>query len=535
MKSRQQDSAAQLRRQAVACLNRGEYGRASTRLLKSLEFEPGHATALTNLGAARRALGDLPGAIASYQAALEIEPDSAALGFNLANALKEAGRIDDAIARYEQVIASHPGFLRALNNLGLAYKQAGRAGQAEAAFQKALEIDPVYGAALRNLGALHEDNGDFAAARCRYMEALASDPKDGKALAKIIASRSEAPSKRHLEKAQALLDDGQIKKDARAQLNYGLGKYFDKHDQAERALPHFRAANALQPRSRPFSPDAMENRVRRTCAVFTQAFFKRFRGAGSASERPVLVVGMPRTGTTLAEQILSSHPQIAGAGELPYFGSLAFNLALNAGVSSNYPEGVAEFQRHTAEELAKAYLEVLTRVSPDADWVVDKMPQNFLYLGLVALLVPNARIVHCWRDPRDVCLSCFVEDFDAAHGFASDATQFLQYYRQYWRLMTHWRQVLPMPIFDLRYEGLVRDFEPVVRSLLDFVGCGWSDDCHRYYEQDRTVSTPSRWQVRQPIYSNSIGRWKRYVDYLGPSLEQLGMFADAGPPGIKKL
>ncbi|MEM8815913.1 MAG: sulfotransferase [Pseudomonadota bacterium] len=524
-------SASQLRRQAAALLKSGQARAAEGLLRRALALEPGHIGALSNLGAARRRLGDLQGAIACYRQAMQLDRTLLAPAFNLANALKERGDFAAAIDAYLQVLDIEPGSLVALNNLGIAYKQIGQSAQAEAVFRRALKLAPAYGAARRNLAAVHEDNGNFDAAQRAYLQALQDDPNDARALAKIIASKTDCVRREHLDAAERLLGVDGIDAEGRAQLHYGLGKYHDRNGDYPRALTHFRRANGIKADGRTFSAKAIEARVTDICDVFARPLFERLSGAALADERPVFIVGMPRTGTTLTEQILSSHPRIAGAGELPYFGAAAADFRVLAQVPAPFPRGASSMQPSTVEALAKPYLAEIDRLSTTALRVTDKMPQNFFYLGLIALLFSSARIVHCWRDPRDVCLSCFVEDFNSAHGFASDPRHFAAYYKDYSRLMAHWRKVLPLPIFDLRYEDMVADAEGTSRALLDFVGCDWDDRCLRFYEQKRVVATPSRWQVRQPIYSDSVGRWRHYRDLVEPVSSELSEAA-AVPPGL---
>ncbi|HNP37255.1 MAG TPA: sulfotransferase [Woeseiaceae bacterium] len=526
--------ARRLRSEAVRLMRQGEARRARDLLERALTLEPGHAGALSNLGAARRALADLHGAIDCYRKALAIDDTALATRFNLANALKDAGHFEEATATYDQVLDIEPGNLLALNNRGIAYRQWGRHEFAEASFKRALEIEPGYGAALRNLATTYEDSGDFAGARQCVVEAFENDPDDARALAKIIASKAEEPLQSHLASAAELLGSETVSPEGRAQLHYGLGKYHDRAGDPRQALVHFRQANEIKARNRSSGSDGIAGQVDALCATFTQEFFAQFGKVGDPGRKPVFIVGMPRTGTTLAEQILSSHPRIAGGGELPYFGTIALDFRKKTGLDLPFPEGAALLEPGIVKELAASYLAILEAVAPDAERVTDKMPQNFFYLGLIALLFPSAAVIHCWRDPRDVCLSCFVEDFNAGHGFATDAGKFLAYFREYWRLMAHWRQVLPLQMFDLRYEDLVVDHENTCRTLLDAVGCAWDPQCLRFYEQQRNVATPSRWQVRQPIYSSSIGRWQRFTDYLAPVLTELSEFARAGRPGQQK-
>lgn len=534
MTKKRAQTASELRQQGVAHLKGGNLDHAVRALERALLIEPHSINALINLGAAQRKMGNLSRAIECYCNAIGHDPESTAAQFNLANALKETGSLDAAISAYQRVLEIEPGNLLALNNMGIAYKQTGQSELAESAFREALRLSPDYGAAIRNLAAVHEDKGEFAEAHSAYTNALAVNANDSKALAKIIASRVKAPEQQHIDAASRLLQGDQVDAEGRAQLHYGLGKRHDQVGEYVQALAHFKRANAIKTHYRRFSGSAVAKNIDAICSAFSPQLFARLAGQGLDDARPVFIVGMPRTGTTLAEQVLSSHPDIAGGGELPYFGSVALNFASTSGLTEGFPGGAHLMDASAIKSIGEPYLEELSRVSPAARRVTDKMPQNFLYLGLIALLFPHARIVHCWRDPRDVCLSCYVEDFNPAHGFASDARHFSAYYKEYCRLMAHWRRVLPLPIFDLRYEDMIASSESVSRALLNFAGCTWDDRCLHFYRQKRAVTTPSRWQVRQPIYSSSVGRWKNYPDFIEPVLDELSRAARTAP-GMKKI
>jgi hypothetical protein len=233
---------------------------------------------------------------------------------------------------------------------------------------------------------------------------------------------------------------------------------------------------------------------------------------------------MPRSGTTLTEQIASSHSRVGGAGELRTLGDLMRRLAGRGG----YAEALAGLTRGQSRDLARNYLEALRQIGGPGERITDKMPHNFEDLGLIALLFPNARVVHCMRDPLDTCLSCFTHHFSENHGYNTDLSVLGQYYREYRRIMQHWREVLPLRMLDFSYEALIADQEGKSRELIAFLGLEWEDACLAFHANDRLVSTPSRWQVRQPIYTSSVKGWKKYEKHLGPLFEALGELAVAG-------
>jgi hypothetical protein len=286
-----------------------------------------------------------------------------------------------------------------------------------------------------------------------------------------------------------------------------LGKAFDDLGNYAEAIKHFDEANRIE--SSRYSFDAADHQaeIEKTIVVYNSNFLSSQVPHASRSETPILIVGMMRSGTTLVEQILSSHPEIGAAGELTYWGDAATKLGHLA------PDniGAASTQR-----LADEYLALLRRFAPAASRVTDKMPHNFLWLGLIRSIFPAARIVHCRRNPIDTCLSIYFTHFGIAKDFAYDRKNIVAFYEQYDRLMVHWRDILPPDRFiEIDYEDLVANREDITRKLISFCGLSWNDACLRHEENERTVTTVSMWQARQPIYTSSVDRWRRYEPWLG--------------------
>ena len=288
---------------------------------------------------------------------------------------------------------------------------------------------------------------------------------------------------------------------------------YDARGEAETAFGHFARGNVLRREDlarlgRSFDGAAHEQFIDAVAGLFDGDFLAARRGFGDASTLPVFVVGMPRSGTTLVEQILASHPDVFGAGELDALG----------GFVPRFPEGVKELDAEAAADLARSHVERLSGLGGPALRVVDKTPLNFLYLGLISLLFPAARIVHCRRDARDVCLSCFAQNFVAGHGWSTDLADLATYFRQYGRLMAHWHDVLPLPVLDVDYEAVVADPGAESRRLVDFLDLPWDDACLRFHEARHVVRSASNWQVRRPVHGGSVGRWRAYERWLGPLL-----------------
>ena len=269
----------------------------------------------------------------------------------------------------------------------------------------------------------------------------------------------------------------------------------------------------------------MVRQVDALISSFDRALFLSRSTLGAASELPVFVLGMPRSGTTLVEQILASHPMVHASGELLASGLMIDGIAsLPAArqAGKGYPEAVRLVDRAAAEALAGRYLEAIGRDAGEAARVTDKLPFNFLRIGLIALLLPRARIIHCQRDPYDTCLSCYFQDFQDAQPFVYELERLGKYYREYERLMAHWRSVLPSPMLEVPYEALVNDPEPWCRRILEHCALPWDERVLRFFATERSVQTASFWQVRQPIYLSSVGRWRHYRKHLGPLFEALG-------------
>jgi hypothetical protein len=250
--------------------------------------------------------------------------------------------------------------------------------------------------------------------------------------------------------------------------------------------------------------------------IYSPEFMARMPRASIRSERPVFIVGMVRSGTSLVEQILASHPAVYGAGELPDIIQTVLSLHTVLGTEQHYPQCLSKLTQEKTDWLAQQYLGHLASLSPDAARVIDKMPGNFMHLGFIELLFPGARIIHCMRDPLDTCLSAYFQDFSRTHQYSYDLSNLGAFYREYLRVMQHWREVLKLPMLEVRYEELVANQEAVTRRMVEFCGLEWDERCMQFHKAKRYVATASYDQVRQPLYNKSAGRWKHYERFLEP-------------------
>ena len=519
---------------------------------QALSLKPDHAKVYNNLGNALRSLGRQEDAIARYKQVLALNPDYAEAHYNLGNALQDLGRHEEAVARYEQALALKPDFAEACNNLGNALHKLGRHDQAMVPLERALAFEPELAEAHSNLGNVlqelsrHDEaiasyeqalslNPDFAEAHynlgislqdlgqqedavAAYKRALALKPDHAEARRSLALIK---PSPDQIPLLEQRLTEPSTSEDDAIHLHFALADLFDQANEVTEAFEHYHAANALKRKTISYDTKQHSAFVDRLIKTYTEEFFETNTARGSDSELPVFIVGMPRSGTTLVEQIVSSHPQVYGAGELGSLMGIEETLAKLIERSRPYPEGITMCEDSRAAEFAAEYLHELARHSQSAARITDKMPSNFLRIGLIKTLFPKARIIHCKRNALDTCASIFLNYLVKGHDYSFDLAELGQHYLDYERLMAHWNGVIPNGIFGVRYEDLVTNQEPTSRQLIDFLGLDWDDACLDFHENTRVVKTASNLQVRKPMYADSIDRWRRYEEQLAPLVRML--------------
>jgi tetratricopeptide (TPR) repeat protein len=513
----------------LALLRLGEPEEAAGAFRETLRLAPGHTDARCSLGVALHRLGKLPEAEAHLREAVHLAPNDARGRHDLGAVLRDRGEAESAERELREALRLKPDFVEAHNNLGLTLRDLGRFADAERCFREALHLDPAHVPARNNLGHALEAEGRLDEAAAKFREALRLDPHNARATAALSQLAAAGRHRFSDEEVRAIArraDRDDLPAEDRHPLHFALGLVFDRAGDHAAAFAHYRRGNELRQewerrRGAAFDPAAHDRYVDRLIATFSPSYFEQVRAIGLDTELPVFVVGMMRSGTTLAEQILASHPRIHGAGELMLLGRLIDSLPRRLGAAEVYPEAVRRLGPATARALAGEYERRLRELGGEAARVVDKMPGNFLNLGVIATLFPRARIVHCRRDPIDTCLSCYFNDFGPSIPYTFDLRHLGRYYRAYERLMDHWRRVLPVPVFELSYEELTEQQEAVSRRLVDFCGLDWDERCLRFHETRRVVRTASRLQVRRPLFGSSVGRWRRYEPFLLPLREAL--------------
>jgi len=384
-----------------------------------------------------------------------------------------------------------------------------------APLQQALTRFPEEALLWQELGWVQEDLGDADAARAAYARALALRPEWADPLGSLIALDRANAAEALVGQAETFADAEALPELQRAFLHFTLGKRRDARAEYAEAARHWSEANRLRrAHDGGFEREAFAAQVDAAIGAFDAELLAAARANALRDTRPIFVLGMPRSGTTLAEQIIAAHPQGHGCGELTGIVSIANELS--ASTELRWPQDAARIDPDDLRQRAQAYLRIAARGAPaEALRWVDKQPYNFLHVGLIAMLFADARIIWCRRDPRDIALSIYSENFSPLSSFATDLDDIAFVIGEQERLMRHWQAVSPLPILEFRYEDIVADTEARIRALIDFVGLPWDARCLRFHESDRSVQTLSRWQVRQPVHPRSVGRWRRYPAWFG--------------------
>ncbi len=529
---------------------------------QALQLRPAYADAINNMGTALRDMGRKTEAEATYRHALALKPDDPGVLNNLALALKEFERFEEASAlltrslslnpdnaktatylalvRLEQdqvpeaetaaqrALALAPDDADALNAMGLVRFKQQKSDAALALYRRAVALKPDLADAHNNIGNILKENGELAAARAAFERAVELDPQETGYYFNLADSKKFTEDDPHIGAMEHRLRnlDG-LSVTARSRLDFALAKAYDDLGRYDQAFVSMREGNALKRGRIDYDEAGTLGVFDRIRSIFDRGLIEARSDVGYASSLPIFVVGMPRSGTTLVEQILASHPAVHGAGELADFNEQVVRMRGTGGGALRYPEDVPALTASRLRALGEAYVAGLRGRAPSAERVTDKMPANFMFLGLIHLALPGARIIHVVRDPRDTCLSCYSKLFTAEQDFSYDLGELGRYYRKYAELMDHWRAVLPAGrVLDIRYEDVVADLEGAARRLLDHCGLEWDPACIAFHQARRPVRTASASQVRRPIYRSSEGRWRAYRDHLGPLVAALGDLAE---------
>lgn len=432
-----------------------------------------------------------------------------------------AGDLEMAQSLYRRVVRSEPGNFTAWANYGTILMHLEKTAEAAQALSRAHALEPRSVEVAVNLAALANQTGDGKRAQELYRHAATLAPDDTEIwynLAQAKRFKADDPDIAGLERIYDLANGDDARSIFAA---FALGKAYEDAGCYDDAFRSYAEANRLKWRTVKFDLAAEQRFAARLTEVFSRRFFaERMGGVGSKSELPVFILGMPRSGTTLVEQIVASHDDVHGAGEIRDLRPLI------ASMFPGFPDGVAECAPPRWAELGDAYVKGLGKHAPKALRITNKNLWNFYLCGAIALALPNARIIHCRRSPLDTCVSCFGLHFAEGYEFSYDQEMLGAYYGVYRRVMDHWQRVLPVRILEVEYEQLVADPEPQARRLIEFCGLEWHDQCLEFHRSKRQVTTASAAQVREPVHARSVARWRRFEAHLEPLRKALGVYAD---------
>jgi len=529
----------------------GRFEAAVEQFEQALAIGPATAPVLSNLGGSLQQLGRYADAIERFEAALQLQPDlhesrrsladallksgrvadalreirkatasgqlSLAMQVSLGNILGADGQIDNAIRCFEQVLRANPNALDVRENLAKALRKAGKSEQAVEHYKKLLDQDLENADRHHKLGVVYQDLNKKDEALAAFRQAIKLDPKCAKAWHSMSTIPGNAFDANDIETILALQTVADTAPESRMLLAFALGRYFEKSGQHDQAAAQFLSANKITRAELDYDIDKDLSTFEILKSDFDAEFIKRWSIATPTKKSPIFIVGMHRSGSTLVEQILASHPNVFAAGELPL---LAKTIAATfpATDRSVYTRVLENPSAEVFQAVAKNYIDGLPNVADE--FITDKMPHNFLNVGTIRILFPNARIVHCRRDPRDTCFSIFKNLF-GTHPYTFDLQELARYYNAYASLMDHWDKTLTGQIHHVDYEMMIDDQEKTTRALLDACGLEWDPACLDFHKHERAIATISVSQVRQPVYRGSIGAWKAYEKMLEPLLQIL--------------
>jgi tetratricopeptide (TPR) repeat protein len=485
---------------------------------KAIALNSNQAEAYNNRGAVLQKLNRLADALASYDRAIALKPDYANAHHNRGSILKKLKRHDEALASFDRAIALNPGRADFHNNRAVTLQELKRTDEAITGFDQALALNPHFAEAWNNRGLSFLIKGNMPEAEQMFLKAFGLKPDFSEALFNLTTIRKYADAENaDINNILNLLCQPGISREDQEHLLFSLGKIYDDCSRYEEAFKNYQQANQIRNAAVAYDANQVTRTTNDLIEVFSRDFLARPFAFASDSSSPLFIVGMPCSGTTLLANILSNHRAIATAGELPTLTDLTLRLPDLIGGGMPYPQAATQITPAAAATVIHDYEQRLRRdFGSEVPHVIDKNPLNFKNLGLISMLFPKARIIHCTRDPMDTGLSNYFQRFPLHLAYCFDLRNIGHFYTEYARLMEHWRTVLPVKLVEISYEDMVMNTKQTARKALDLLGLEWDERCLSPHTNPCAVETASQWQVRQPIYHQSVGRWRHYETHLEP-------------------
>lgn len=484
---------------------------------RAIQMNPVQADYHRAIGEIYRRIGNYARAIYHGEQASKISPEDIDISFNLGLAYNDAGRYEDSVISYRKVIAAKPEHSEAHNNLGSCFERLGDESAALDAYKKAAASNSKNAQAQNNLGALLSARGELDEARKCFELSIAANPNFVHAHYNLSSLKKYTIEDPHLKVLENIITQAEnLPEYEQTRYWFAIGKAREDIGNYDGAFEGYQKGNLLKRRTFYYNPAENEALADQIINQFTNDFFSNREDSGYTDNTPVFIIGMPRSGSTLVEQILSSHSKVFGAGELSDLDQV-INFAKSSSLKMSYIDWLKDLDASEFSSIGEHYIQRLRAIDPKTPLITDKMPANFFYAGLIKIILPNAKIIHTTRHPMDTCLSNYSRLFNESMYFTYDLEDLGKYYSTYNRLMKHWHTILPKgSILDVRYEDVVDNIEEQARRILEYCGLNWEKDCLAFYKNKRHVKTASIAQVRQPLYKNSVARWERFGKQLDP-------------------
>jgi len=498
----------------------GDFGEAESVCREVLRKDPGNFDATRLLGMLATQSGNHELAIQMLRNTIKLEPRFFGAYIELARALVETDQLEECDAVIQTAIRLQPELALPRAMLGYVYNKEGRFEEAAEVFKIALEKQPDHGASLAGLSFALKTVGRREEAVETYQNCIKAYPNLGDAYWGLANLKTFRFSDDQIAAMEERVDDESLTEDTRANFNYALGKAYEDYGNYDQAFSRYERGAQLRRSTQRYDPVLNETTHDNIIKTITPEVLQQNKGNGDPDPAPIFIVGLPRSGSTLIEQILASHSQVDGTHELPDLPRIINAINRQKPNGDGYPQALL----HYGEELVtlgRQYIEMTQRHRGDAPFFTDKLPNNFASVGLIALILPNAKVINACRHPLDSCMGCYKQLFYDAQTFTYDLFELGEYYLVYQRMMDYWHEILPGKVLNVQYEQMVADQENQTRRLLEHCGLPWEDNCIRFYETERAVVTASSEQVRQPIHSKSVNSWRRFEKHLGPLIEVL--------------
>ncbi len=486
-----------------------------------LRRDPTNVNATRLLGVSALDLGKHHLAVKFLRNAIKLAPEFFGARIDLARALIEKDDLSEAREILQDAIQLEPRLTYPRMLLGNLLSKAGKYEEAITEFEKALQLDPNHGGSHSGMGHALKTIGRQEDAITAYRACVRLHPAAGEAYWSLANLKTFRFSDAEIAAMERFVGDTKLQEETRVNFNFALGKAYEDRGNYERAFSYYETGNGIRRENERYDPVSTEVVHDRILETVSPDLLRKRADAGDTSPAPIFIIGLPRSGSTLVEQILASHEQVEGTHELPDLPRIILEINKQRPHGESYPEAVKYFTAEELKQLGTQYLESTLRHRTGKPFFTDKMPNNFPSIGLIQLILPNAKIVNARRHPLDSCMGSYKQLFFKGQAFTYDLVEIGEYYLEYQRMMEHWHALMPGKILDVQYEEMVSDQENQTRRLLEFCKLPWDNRCLRFYETDRAVNTASSEQVRQPIYSKSVNSWRRFENHLRPLIEVL--------------